>query len=148
MIGVAVVCGCGVGGATYGIFKEATLNEEGKYEVVESSYMEGYDMVTLPDEIEIIDPNGNPEEYASDGSEADESDPNIEINNTLITHVPVKSKILDLGTYYVKEIEAPKDYEINDAVLVAEVKQNEDEETKYDDVLIQVETNDVPKKEK
>lgn len=140
--------GIGVPGATYGIFKEATLNEEGKYEVVESSYMEGYDMVTLPDEIEIIDPNGNPEEYASDGSEADESDPNIEINNTLITHVPVKSKILDLGTYYVKEIEAPKDYEINDAVLVAEVKQNEDEETKYDDVLIQVETNDVPKKGK
>lgn len=140
--------GIGVPGATYGIFKEAILNEEGKYEVVESSYMEGYDMVTLPDEIEIMDPNENPEEYASDGSVAEESDPNIEINNTLITHVPVKSKILDLGTYYVKEIEAPKDYEINDAVLVAEVKQNEDEETKYDDVLIQVETNDVPKKGK
>ena len=28
------------------------------------------------------------------------------------------------------------------------MKQNEDEETKYDDVLIQVETNDVPKKGK
>ena len=82
--------GIGVPGATYGIFKEAILNEEGKYEVVESSYMEGYDMVTLPDEIEIMDPNENPEEYASDGSVAEESDPNIEINNTLITHVTVK----------------------------------------------------------
>ena len=34
--------GIGVPGATYGIFKEAILNEEGKYEVVESSYIDVY----------------------------------------------------------------------------------------------------------
>ena len=112
----------GVAEATYGIYKEAKLNDKGEYEVVEDSYLgEQYDLITKPD---IVDP----------------------IENKVITHVPVKSKVLDLGTYFVKERKAPEDYEISDDVFKAELKQNDDELNKYEDVVIEVEASDVPKK--
>lgn len=93
----------GVAGARYGIY--AALKEDGT-DVDTNAYLgEEYDLVTLPDVLQEDEETGE----------------------MLPVHQAAVSGYLPYGTYYVKEISPPENYEQNDTVYTAPILEEEAE---------------------
>lgn len=99
----------GVAGAVYGIYTKAEMNQEGKWDVDQNSYLgNAYDLITKP----------NLEESVTDEETGEVS--------TVSKLQPVFSQELPYGTYYVKEIASPDEYKLNDTVYTVRLSKEQE----------------------